>query len=69
MFLIGLMLRFMSIPLTNKNNNNQGNLIAIAVFYQFLFQETNLSQVLGGVIYFIIFAIIFFTILYKISKI
>ena len=57
MFFIGCFIRIISIPITNDNKNKQGNLISICIFYQFVFQEYNLTLVLGN-LYISLFSIL-----------
>lgn len=49
MFLIGCFTRIISIPITNNKNTMDGNLISISIFFQFIYQEINLTLVLGNV--------------------
>jgi hypothetical protein len=49
MFFIGCFLRIISIPIINYKRDIEGNLISISIFYQFIYQEINLTLVLGGI--------------------
>jgi len=49
MFLIGCFLRIISVPIINKNKNSaDGNLISISIFFQFIYQEINLTLIIGN---------------------
>jgi hypothetical protein len=50
MFFVGCILRIISTPIVNdKKNNIDGNLISISIFFQFIYQEINLTLILGNI--------------------
>ena len=68
MFIMGCFLRIISFPIINNKRNNEANLISISIFYQFLFQESNLTLLLGNLYISLIFTLSTIYICNKISK-
>jgi len=48
MFFIGCFLRLISLPITNYKKDFEGSLISISIFFQFVYQECNLTLILGN---------------------
>ena len=68
MFIMGFFFRIISFPIINHKSNNEANLISISIFYQFLFQESNLTLLLGNLYVSLIFTLSTIYICNKISK-
>ena len=68
MFIMGCFFRIISLPVINNKKNNEANLISISIFYQFLFQESNLTLLLGNLYISLIFTLSTIYICNKISK-
>lgn len=67
MFFVGCILRIISTPIVNnKKNNIEGNLISISIFFQFIYQEINLTLILGNIFISLVLTIV---IIYATNKI
>ena len=69
MFFVGCILRIISTPIVNdKKNNIDGNLISISIFFQFIYQEINLTLILGNIFISLVLTTIIIFITNKIFK-
>jgi Kef-type K+ transport system membrane component KefB len=69
MFFVGCILRIISTPIVNdKKNNIDGNLISISIFFQFIYQEINLTLILGNILIHLVLTTIIIFITNKIFK-
>ena len=68
MFVMGCFLRIISSPIINDKKNYEANLISISIFYQFMFQESNFTLLLGNLYISLIVTLSIIYICNKISK-
>jgi hypothetical protein len=68
MFFIGCFLRLISVPITNYKKDIEGSLISISVFFQFVYQEYNLTLILGNLYISLICILLITYIINKIFK-
>lgn len=68
MFLIGCFLRLISVPITNYKKDFEGSLISISIFFQFVYQESNLTFILGNLYLSLICILLITYIINKIFK-